>query len=41
MVYNPRKRGLPKNGQSIAERMAEYNRDADEAAEKKNVLYNH
>lgn len=31
MVFNPRKRGLPKNGQSIAERMAEYNRDADDA----------
>ena len=29
-TYNPRKRGMPKNGQSIAERMAEFNRDADE-----------
>lgn len=38
MVYNPRKRGLPKNGQSIAERMAEYNRDADEVAAKKERL---
>ena len=37
-TYNPRKRGLPKNGQSIAERMAEYNRDADEAATKKERL---
>lgn len=33
--YNPRKRGMPKDRPSIAERLAEFNRQADELAQKK------
>ena len=33
--YNPRKRGMPANRQSIAERLAEFNRDADKIADKR------